>query len=64
MRKLLRVTVPIIVGVTLLVIGTPAVVTATPPGIPEIDPSSAMAAVALLAGVGMMIRGRRKTSTD
>jgi hypothetical protein len=63
MSRLLRVTVPVVVGLTLLVMGTPSVLRATV-GIPEIDPTSGMAAIALLGGVVMMIRGRRKTSTD
>ena len=63
MRKLLSLTVPVILGLGLVVIGTPSVLRARV-DVPEIDPSSAMAAVALLTGVGMMIRGRRKTSTD
>jgi hypothetical protein len=64
MRKLLRVTMPAMVGLTLLVIGAPSVLRAAPIGVPEIDPTTSMAAAALLAGVVMMIRGRRKTSTD
>jgi hypothetical protein len=32
----------------------------TPAGVPEIDPTSAMSPLALLAGAAMMIRGRRK----
>jgi hypothetical protein len=59
MRKLLRVIVPATVGLALLVIGTPSVLRASV-GVPEIDPTTGMAAVAFLGGVVMMIRGRRK----
>jgi hypothetical protein len=60
MRKLLGVTLPVIVGLALMVIGAPSVLRATG-AVPEIDPTSGMAAMALLSGVVMMIRGRRKT---
>jgi hypothetical protein len=64
MRKLLRVAMPVFVGLTLLVIGTPSALRAQITVVPEIDPASGMAAMALLTGVVMMIRGRHKTSTD
>jgi len=61
MRKLLRVTVPVIAGLGLLVIGAPSVLRAGLSVVaPEIDPSTGMAAVALLASAVMVIRGRRK----
>jgi uncharacterized membrane protein YozB (DUF420 family) len=66
MRKLLRVIVPVVAAVALLLMGMPSLLRAQGwiEAVPEIDPTTGMAAVALLAGVVMMIRGRRKTSTD
>jgi hypothetical protein len=57
MRKFVKVMLPVIAAVTLLVIGTPSSLWAA---VPEIDPSSSMAALALLAGAVMVIRGSRK----
>jgi hypothetical protein len=42
----------------LLMLGTSTVLMAT--AVPEIDPSTGTAAVALLAGAMLVIRGRRK----
>ncbi len=47
-------------GLSLLLIGVAANCLAAPPSTPEVDPSSATAAVALLAGGLMVIRYRRK----
>jgi hypothetical protein len=60
MRKL----IPVVVGLTLLFVGMPSVLRAAQITVPEIDPTSGMAAAALLAGVVAMIRGRRKTAND
>jgi hypothetical protein len=46
------------VAVALLILGTSTVLMAT--AVPEIDPTSAVSAVALLAGATLVIRGRRK----
>jgi hypothetical protein len=59
MRKLLRVTALSVSGLTLLILGSTAVSWAAP--IPEIDPSSGMSALALLAGALLVIRARRDT---
>jgi hypothetical protein len=50
----------LLIGVTLLVIGTSAVALGTALGTPEIDPASAGSALALLAGALVIIQGRRK----
>jgi hypothetical protein len=47
-----------LVSVMLLVLGTSTALMAAP--VPEIDPTTAMSAVALLAGAVLVIRGRRK----
>jgi hypothetical protein len=60
MRKFAKVMLPVIAAVALLVIGTPSSLWAIPVVAPEIDPSSTMAAMALLAGAVMVIRGSRK----
>ncbi|HLK17576.1 MAG TPA: hypothetical protein VKT81_01435 [Bryobacteraceae bacterium] len=43
----------------LLLIGTAAVVSATP-AVPEIDPASGVSALALLSGALLVFRARRK----
>jgi hypothetical protein len=50
-----------LIAVMLLVLGTSTVLMATPPPptIPEIDATTSMAAVALIAGAMLVIRGRR-----
>jgi hypothetical protein len=61
MRKLLRVTVPAMLGLMLLVIGSSTVVTAGAFAIvPEIDATTGISALALLAGATLVIRGRRQ----
>jgi hypothetical protein len=57
MRKFIRVTVPFISGLVLLILGSATLCWAAP--IPEIDPSSGMSALALLAGALLVIRARR-----
>jgi hypothetical protein len=48
-------------AMTVLVIGTPAVLRAGPvTSAPEVDPSTGVAALALIAGAVLVIRGRRK----
>ena len=49
-----------LVAVMLLVLGTSTVLMASQVAVPEIDPTTATAAVALLAGAALVIRGRRK----
>ena len=65
MRKFLKATLPVIAAVTVLVIGNPSSLWAGHPPhpgpvVPEIDPSSGMAAIALLAGAVLVIREWRK----
>jgi hypothetical protein len=50
-----------LIAVMLLVLGTSSVsMAASWTSVPEIDPTSSMAAMALLAGAVLVIRGRRK----
>jgi hypothetical protein len=61
MRKFGKVALPVLAVVALLVVGAPSSLWATPPPtVPEIDPSSGMSALVLLAGAVALIRGRRK----
>ena len=63
MRKFGKAVLPVLAVVALLVIGAPGSVWAIGPNVfavPEIDPSSGMSALALLAGAVVLIRGRRK----
>lgn len=60
MRKLAKTTLPVIAAVTVLVLGTATVSMAGGPTVPEIDPTTGLAAVALIAGAALIIRGRRK----
>ncbi len=46
--------------IAVLVIGTPAILSATPVAVPEIDPSTGLAAMSLIAGTVLVIRGRTK----
>jgi hypothetical protein len=59
MRKFVRMTVPFVSGVMLLILGSSIVCWAS--SIPEIDPSSGMSALALLAGAMLVIRARRNS---
>jgi hypothetical protein len=54
MRKFVRMTVPFAFGLILLVLGSTTVSWATP--VPEIDPSTGMSALALLAGAVLVVR--------
>lgn len=59
MRKLAKATLPILAAMTLFVLGTPAVLRAGPITVaPEMDRSTGIAAVALMAGAVLVIRGR------
>ncbi len=49
-----------IISLTLLGIGVQSFLSAVAVSSPEIDPSSAVSAIALLAGAVAVIRGRRK----
>ena len=69
MHKFGKAVLPILAAATLFVIGSPSSLwaQATPPrgpvplsSVPEIDPSFAMAAMTLLAGAVVVIRGWRK----
>jgi hypothetical protein len=46
--------------VALLILGTATVSMAGGPPVPEMDPSSGVAAIAVIAAAVLMIRGRRK----
>jgi len=56
MQKFARVAVPFVAVVALLILGTATVSLASPPPVPEIDPSSGMSALAMIAGGVMVIR--------
>jgi hypothetical protein len=60
MRKFARVTLPVISAVALLIIGTATISMAGVSPVPEIDSTTGAAAVALIAGAVLLIRGRRK----
>ena len=61
MREFAKAVTPVAAAVALLVLGTATVSMAGGPvPSPEIDATSAMAAVALVAGAVVIIRGRRK----
>ncbi|HEY4380732.1 MAG TPA: hypothetical protein VGN01_10335 [Acidobacteriaceae bacterium] len=49
-----------VLGFALLVAGASAVAMATPVGAPEIPVGSAGSAIALVSGIALLIRGRRK----
>jgi hypothetical protein len=57
MRKFVRVTVPLVSGLILLILGSTTLCWAS--FVPEIDPSSGMSALALLGGAVLVIRARR-----
>jgi hypothetical protein len=58
-RKFAGATLPVVAAVTVFVMGNPSSLWAHP-RVPEIDPSSGMAAIALVAGGVLVIRGWRK----
>jgi hypothetical protein len=58
MPKFAKVVLPVIAVAALFVVGTAGSLWASP--VPEIDPSSGMSAIALLAGAVVVIRGFRK----
>jgi hypothetical protein len=60
MRKFLGMSVKLVFGLILLIVGSTTVVSAIPT--PEIDPSSGMSALTLLAGAVMVIRARRRNN--
>jgi hypothetical protein len=61
MYKFAKATMPIIADVALLILGTATVLQAGQGvAVPEIDPTTGMAAFALVAGAVLVIRGRRK----
>jgi MYXO-CTERM domain-containing protein len=60
-RKLAQDALWVLGVLTVLVIGAPGVLRAGPvTSAPEVDPSTGVAALALLAGAVLVIRGRRK----
>ena len=61
MRKFLGISVELVFGLMLLILGSTTVSWAVPV-VPEIDPSSGMSAVALLAGAVLVIRARRRNN--
>jgi hypothetical protein len=60
MRKFGKAVLPVLAVVALLVIGAPSSVWASNLPVPEIDPTTGTAALALIAGAVALIRGRRK----
>lgn len=61
MRRFLTATMPTVAGVALLILGTTTVSWAGAPlPVPEIDPSTGIAALTLVAGAVLIMRGRRK----
>ena len=58
MRKLASTLIPVLAVVAVLVVGAPTAVWAVP--VPEIDPSSGVSALALIAGAVVVIRGTRR----
>jgi hypothetical protein len=60
MRRFGRAVLPMLAVVVLLVIGHPSSSWASNVPVPEIDPSSGMSALTLLAGAVVVIRGWRK----
>jgi hypothetical protein len=59
MRRFAKLVLPVVAVAALLIVLDPSSLWATPP-VPEIDPSSGTAALALLAGAVLVIRGRFK----
>ena len=59
-KKLAKVAMPIIMAMTLLILGTTTVLWAGQPTVPEIDPTTGGTALALIAGAILIIRERRK----
>jgi hypothetical protein len=59
MLKFGKAVLPVLAVVTLLIVGAPSSLWALS-SVPEIDPSSGISALALLAGAVQIIRGRRK----
>jgi hypothetical protein len=49
-----------VMGIMVVLLGTSAVLGATVVAAPEIDPSSATTAIALVSGALLVFRGRRK----
>jgi len=60
MRRFTKAGLPVLAVAVLLIIGNPGSLWALPITAPEIDPSSGMSALALLAGAVAVIRGWRK----
>jgi hypothetical protein len=65
MRKFAKATMTVITAVMLLVLGAPLVLRAGAFSVPEVDPSSSISALALIAGAVLVFRGwpRSKTTT-
>jgi hypothetical protein len=57
MRQIAKAALPVAAVVALLVVGAPSPLWAS---VPEIDPSSGLSALALIAGAVALIRGRRR----
>ncbi len=50
-----------LIGMALLTVGAAAVAFASTSPVPEIDPNSAVSALALVSGALLVLRGRRKS---
>jgi hypothetical protein len=59
MRKLAKQLFPVVLTAAVMVLGTATVSRAGRP-VPEVDPSTGMGAMALIAGAVLLIRGRLK----
>jgi hypothetical protein len=64
MRKLGKASLPIVATVTLVLCTSSASWACVAPPVPEIDPSTGMAAMALVAGAVLIIRSRRKKTSS
>ena len=61
MRRFLGMSVQLVFGLMLLILGSTTAAVAQE-AVPEIDPSSGMSALALLAGAVLVIRARRRNN--
>jgi len=59
MSNSIRTTGLLVLALTLLIVGTPAVLGAIP-AVPEIDPTTGVSALTLISGAVLLIRARRK----
>jgi hypothetical protein len=60
-HKIAKATMPTVAAVALLILATATVSHAGgPPIVPEIEPTTGLAAITIVAGAVLIIRGRRK----